>query len=334
MSTARELPRAAQGGFTMFEVVVTVGLLTIMVLIMEGTIEATRRAERRLDAVRRVTERGERITYELLDEVNSSHKLFGGDAIGLAYLDALDLTRNPIVPSARLPHIDEINPLAPDAKDDPHTGNALLFVREAAAAPAVADPATGATRHIDLYRFVCVYPRATTRRLILDPPIKTARDLIVWRSVRFANHAQLLEILDDDERRSVAADLVNRFGIDHTWDPNEPVDAAFFLMDGLGTLSASPSTSMLIDEDMDESTGGRLLHGNVQLARTNKADFHRRSLMTNDDPTVWAPDGFEVKIVGISGSRRVWMHLVVETPGGKGVVGVQAGTVIASPRDL
>jgi hypothetical protein len=30
----------------------------------------------------------------------------------------------------------------------------------------------------------------------------------------------------------------------------------------------------------------------------------------------------------------VWMHLVLESPGGKGVVGVHANTVIASPRDL
>ena len=332
MSTARRHRR--QGGFTMFEVTVTVGILTIMVLIMEGTIESTRRAERRLDAVRRATERGERLTYELLDEVNASHKLFGSDTVGLDYLDALDLARFPMLGSARLPKIDEINPLMPDPTGDPHTGNALLFVREAAAAPCQADPATGVVRHVDLYRFVCVYPRQSDRTLIVDPPVQNARDLVVWRSVRFANHAQLVDIDDDDERRSVAADLVNRFGIDYAWDPNEPVDAAFFLMDTLGTLSATPSTGMVIDEDLDESEGGRLLYSNVQLAPTDMSDFHRRALMTNDDPATWSPGGFEVKIVGISGQRRVWMHLVVETPGGKGVVGVQASTVIASPRDL
>ena len=37
-------------GFTIFEVIVTMGILTIMVLIMQGTIDGATRAERRLRA--------------------------------------------------------------------------------------------------------------------------------------------------------------------------------------------------------------------------------------------------------------------------------------------
>jgi len=318
----------------MLEVIVTISLLTIMVVIMERTIESTRRVERRLDATRRVTERSERVTYELLDDVNTSHMLFGDGARGAGYLGALDLTRFPLLPSARLPRIDETHALAADLAGDPYTGNVLLFVREAPAASASSAGTTSAVRSIDLYRFVCIYPRQTVRRLILDDPVAPARDLVVWRSVRFANYAQILDIDDAGERSNVVADLVKRFGVTDAWDPGAVVTAAFYPMDALGALSASPTSLMVIDEDPEVSEGGRLLSGNVQLAPTDTGDFSRRSLLTSDDPTAWTPGGFEIKIVGLSGSRRVWMHLVVETPGGKGVVAVQSSTVIASPRDL
>ncbi len=331
MSTG-SAPRHA--GFTILEVVVTIGLLTIMVVIMEGTIDSTRRAERRLAATRLVTERSERVTYTLLDNVNASHRIFSDGAIGTGYMGALDLSRLPILPSARLPRIDETHPLGPDAAGDVYTGNVLLLVREAAAAPAISDAVTSGVRSIDLYRFVCVYPRQTTRRLILDAPVAAARDLVLWRSVRYANHAQILDIDDPDERRSVVADLVNRFGIDHAWDLEAAVTAAFYPMDALGTLSASATPDIVIEEEPDAGEGGLLLAANVQLAPTKAGDFHRRSLMTSDPVASWTPGGFEIKIAGISGSRRVWMHLVLESPGGKGVVGVVASTVIASPRDL
>lgn len=332
MSTARQ--RRPESGFTLFEIAVSVGILAVMILILEGTIHGTRKADRRLGAMAKVTDRGERITYELLDEVNASHKIFSGDTIGDDYLDALELTRFPLLSGARLPLIDEAGRLEPDAAGNPRTGNVILFVRESAAAPALANAGTNALRYVDLYRFVCIYPHGTSRRLILDPPIQQARDLIVWRSVRYANHAQLLDIADAGERRSVVADLYNRFGIEHAWDPNAAVDSAFFAMDGLGTLGATPIAGLLIEEDQDVSAGGQLTYANVQLAPTRIGDFHRRSLMTNDAPATWVPDGLEVKIVGLTGSRRVWMHLVVEAAAGKGTVGVHASTVIASPRDI
>lgn len=329
----RRRARAAVGGFTMFEVVVTTGILTIMVVIVQATIDGASRAERRLRATRIATERGERMTYELLGAVNGSRVLLTG-SVGDDYLDALQFGGRPLLTGARLPRIDELNPLEPDVAGDPHTGNVLLFASESDAVEVVADAATGSTRYIDLYRIVCVYPTQTTRKLLPDPPVQPARDLVVWRSVLYANHTQLLAIDDDDERRSVVADLVNRHGCDHAWDVGAAFDSAFFAMDALGTINSSASSSLTLDEDPDASQGGRLLYADVQLARSQAGDYHRRARLSTDDPANWSPDGFEVKITGLSGSRKVWMHLVVESPGGRGIVGVQSNTVIAHPRDL
>lgn len=330
---AAHRPRA-QGGFTFFEMVVTLGILTIMVLIVQATVDGAARADRRLRATRVATERGERVTYELLAAVNGSRMLFGGDGVGPDYLARLQFGARPLLPSARLPRMDELHPLEPDPAGDPHTGNVLLFARESDAVEAVADAADGSTRHVDLYRIVCVYPTQTSRKLLADPPVQPARDLVVWRSVRYVNHTQLEAIDDEDERRSVVADLVNRHGVGHAWDVGAPIATAFFALDALGTLSGTPESSIVLEEDPDASDGGRLLYVDVQLARSQVGDPFRRPRLSTDEPATWQPDGFEVKIVGSSGSRKVWMHLVVESPGGRGVVGVQANTVIAHPRDL
>jgi len=70
------------------------------------------------------------------------------------------------------------------------------------------------------------------------------------------------------------------------------------------------------------------------LARTDATSHPRRSILTADDPATWVPDGFEVKIVGTSGSRKVWMHLVLETQSAKGRVASHVSTLIANTKDL
>ncbi len=318
----------------MFEVAITMALVTIMALIVEGTIASTHEAEMQLTAVRNAVERGERITYEVLEEVEGSRRLFQDDTTGQGYLDAMDLTRDPMLSSARLPVFDELNGLGPDTPGDPRTGNVLAFVRETDAAPAVADPATQKIRYIDVYRFVCIYPHETSRVVVVDPSKELARDLVVWRSVPYPSYPQIMAIASPTERSAVIADLVDRFGMTMAWDPDGDVDASFYSITSGGAISPTATTIVTIEEDLDVSDRGRLVYGNIQLARTDQTSYHRKNIFTKDNPAVWAPDGFEVKIVGVSGARKVWIHTVVEAQARGGVVIPQSSTVIASPKDL
>ena len=326
--------RSRERGFTMFEVMVTLIIAGVMATIVEHTLGSAHRAEQQLKAVQRVTERSERMVYEILEEVNRSRMLFQGDARGTGYLDALDLTRDPMLPTARLPVFDEVNALAPDLPGDPRTGSILMFVLEAEAAEAMADAGTAKTRSIDLYRFVCIYPRETTRILLANSQMLPARDLVIWRSVLYPSHAQIAAIEDDDERDSVVADLVARYGCEHAWDSNAEVDSAFYSIGVLGALSQTPVNGIDIDEDLDASARGRLVYADVQLARTRSPDYYRNSRFTTDDPATWVPDGFEVKIVGVSGARKVWYRIAVESQASKDLAAVQACTMTASPRDM
>jgi len=337
MSTAdpRRARRNGTGGFTLLEMLFTLVILSMLSLTIQQTLSTTHSADRYLQAVRRATDRGDAISYEVFDLVDASRKLFQKDVTGDAYLAALDLTRFPPISSARLPLIDEGSDIAPDTPGLPHTGNILLFVEETDPVECIADPATKKARYIDVYRFVCVYPHETGRRVLSDATY--ARDLVMWRSRVYPSHAQIMAIEDEDERRRVVADLYNEYGCDRIWDPNAEVDAAFYDTDAIGTITPLPTSNPDIREDLDSTVFGRLIHDDVQLARTDAERHHYRVVMTTltrDDPDEWVPDGFEVKIVGASGSRKVWLHIVVESMAAAGQVAVHPNTLIVSARDM
>lgn len=334
MSTAdRRSKRRRAAGFTFVEMAVALAIFSLIGLVIERTLTTTHNAERYLSALRRATERGQKVSYEIFDSVSASRKLFQRDAGGEDYLAALDLSRDPLLPGARLPLIDEVNGMGVDATGDPHTGNVLLFVRESDPAPCIADSGTASVRYIDTYRFICIYPHRADRRVVKSRD-ENALDLIVWRSVPYPSLSQILAIEDVDERSSVVADLFTRYGHTLAWDANEAVDQAFFALDYLGTVSGTPEVAPLIEEDVEVSSRGRLEYANVQLAPTRADSYLRRAVFTTDDPADWEPDGFEVKITGASGSRKVWLHVVVECEARQGETAAHENTMIASTRDL
>jgi prepilin-type N-terminal cleavage/methylation domain-containing protein len=336
VSAMRARPtRRGQAGFTLIEVSVSLALLVIMAIIVERTLDSTNKAERYLSAVRKVTERGHKLTYEVRELVTASRRLFFNNDEGKAYLGVLDLSATPVRAGARMPLVDELGRLGPDAEGDPRTGNILFFVGETDATPAIADPDGPVIRYVDTYRFICCFPQVSNRRVVVpDAAAANAVDLVVWQSLEFPSYKQLMAIADPTERTNVVADLVQRFGVTMAWDSTAPAVSAFYGLSGTGTIAALANPAPLIEEDPEQSQGGRLVYANVQLSMTDPDDAHRRAVFTSDPPSQWAPDGFEVKVVGSSGSRKVWMHLVVEVQADRGRVAVQPCTIITSVRDL
>jgi hypothetical protein len=308
------------------------GILTMLSLVIQQTLTTTNQTDRYLSAVRRATERGEALSYEVFDLVDASRKLFQKDTLGAGYLASLDLARFPLLPNARLPLIDEENDVAPDVPGLPHTGNILLFIQETDPLECMADPATSSTVLIDLYRFVCIYPHETDRRIVTENT--RARDLILWLSEGFPSYAQIMAIDDPVARRNVVADLHANVGYEVLWDPNADVASAFYATDPLGTIAGQPIETYRIPEDPDRSVPGRLVHADTQLARSDASRRSYRPVLTADDPAVWAPDGFEVKVTGASGSRKVWIRIVVESLSATGRVAVQPNTLVVSARDM
>jgi hypothetical protein len=274
-------------------------------------------------------DRGQQVV-RLRDVVSSSRKIFGNDTVG-AYLGKIGFGALPLLTGSRLPKIDELNPLGPDTAGDPRTGNVLLFVRQADPVPAKAVAASKKMRLIDTYRIVCVYLSQSTKTVVAGGP--PALDLVEWRSDAFPSYAQIQAMTVSAEKKSAVADLYNRFGFDYLWDFTQPVASAFYAIDGIGNIASTPTAVTSIPEDLNVSKRGRFvaatwrwpgptpqLPAGLRVHRGRARDLE--------------PHGFECKICGTSGSRKVWMRLTVEQQASKGRVPAQQTTVVATARDV
>ena len=94
--------RGKVAGYSFIEVVITLGIVSLMALVVERTLASTHEAERYLHAIRKATERGQNLAYEVREAVSASRKLFGNDVNGQGYWDALDTTRDPPDSSMRI----------------------------------------------------------------------------------------------------------------------------------------------------------------------------------------------------------------------------------------
>jgi hypothetical protein len=210
----------------------------------------------------------------------------------------------------------------------------LFFVGETDATPAISDPDDQSIRYIDTYHFVCVYPHETDRFVIVDANPKEALDLVVWQSRELPDFAQIMAISDKDQRDHVIDDLKFNHGHMYAWDPIGEAGSSFYALDDLRSDNPSPRSSVTLDEDGGRSRGGRLVYANVQLARADIDEARRRPLFTTDIPSVWLPHGFEVKVIGATGARQVWYHVVVESQSGLGEVAVHSSTLVSYAKDL
>ncbi len=326
--------RGAQRGFTFLETTLVLAMTTLLAWVVERTFTSTTDADRHLAGVQKSTDRCQGLSYRIRELVSASRRLFGRDTIGEGYRDALQVDRVVPVSNLRLPVIDPVGRLVPDETGVPTTGNCLLFVGETDPAEVVVDATTGATRFIDMYRFVYVVPVVTGRFVTTRQPRTAARDLVIWRSTAYPSHTQILGLSSAAHREAAVSALVTSYGCRFAWDPSGAVDDSFFAMDEFGALATSPEADIEIEEDPDVSSVGSIVASGLQLAPsdTTRESYDRRAWMTSD--LGWWPNGFETKIVGGSGSRKIWMRLTLEAPSGGPSTVVHASQVIASAHDL
>jgi type II secretory pathway pseudopilin PulG len=319
-------------GFTALEMVITTAIFGLTTLVIERTISSVTESERTMRAIRQTADRCQQVTYELRDAVAGARKLYQGDAVGNAYLAKLALpTAAPMLAGSRLPIFDETKSLGPDTDGSPKTGNVLLFVRDADPLPCTSVAATKKTALVDAYRFVCVYLTPTTRTLVTGGPVSL--DLAEWRSELFPSYAQVMAIPNATERAKVVKDLYDRFNVDYLWDLTKPVTSAFYAIDGVGNVGATPTSPTSIPEDLNVSERGHFVRANLGVARTDMTSKLRQPVFTVEAPATWTPHGFEVKIAAPSGARRVWLRLTIEQQAGKGRVPAHQTTIVANTRD-
>jgi len=334
MWTAERLgPRRGLRGFTMIEASLVIGVLGLLSVLTSQSLTTMRDTTDTLASYRRAQRGGERLAYQIHALTSSARKLFVRGTTGNAYLTALDLgTRHPIAGS-RLPLPEEYEPLGADASDVPQTGNILLLASETDPVTCPADPATNKILYVDIYRMLCVYPSETAAKVVVRRA-ESGLDLVVWASAAYPSLSQVRGIVSATERARVVRALYGVHGCRYLWNPDAPVEAAFFAIDAAGNISALPDTDHELPEDRAVSPGGRLVQTKLQLARTDPSIVQRRAVLTAEAPQDWAPEGFELKVVGTSAQRKVWMRLTVEAQSSSARETAHDTTLVASLRDL
>lgn len=332
-SAERPLRRRLQAGYTFLEMAITVSILTGLSIMSAQSFSGMRDTTDVLASLRRAQHGTEEVSYQIHGMITSARRTFPRGVLGNGYLDAIDFGARPLAPGARLPLPDELGVLGRDEADEPRTGNVLLLASEIDPIPCPANPATGAVRHIDVYRLLAIYPHASARRVVVSRN-ESGLDLCMWASVGYPSHVHLLAINDTVERARVVAALRTVYGCRYAWNPDKPVDQAYFAIDATGAISALPEPTPPIIEDAGISPGGRLIHRNLQLARTQAGSPQRGSMLTVEAPADWAPNGFEVKMAGTRSQRRIWFRLVVEAQTVTGRDVAYDTELIAALRDL
>lgn len=334
MSSAESrAPRRRQRGFTLIEVCVALALLAVMGLVFERTLSTAQDTERYLASVSKAQEVARRASTHVHHSVGSARTLFERDAHGESYLAALDLAGREPIPGSRLVRFEEVDPLGPDLPGAPRTGNLLLFAMEVDPVACAIDPQESASRTVDVYRLVCCYLHETDR-LVVQNSGRKARDFVVWTSEPYPSYAQIAGIQDKNERKNVIRRLLKEYEMAYAWDPTAPADAAFFELGMSGSLPSIPVADHVIQEDAAVSEGGLLGFGNAQAARSDATERLRRPVFTSLEGSNWRPDGFEVKVAGASGHRKVWFRLVVEVAAGGSRVAAHPTTLIIGVQDL
>jgi hypothetical protein len=332
MCSVERRPRR-QAGYTFLEMAITVFVLSGLSVMSAQSFSGVRDSTDTLASLRRAQHGTEEVAYQIHGLLTSARKIYGRGTVGTGYLDTLDFEDRRPAPGVRLPLPDELSPLGRDEADVPRTGNMLLLAAESDPVTCPADPAVGAVRYVDVYRMLAIYPRESSRRVVVGRADK-GLDLRIWASVAFPSHGQLLGITNAIERARVVKALRTLYGCRYAWNPDKPVAEAFFALDATGTMSALPEAAPQIPEDDAISPGGRLLYRQLQLARTRAESVQRKALLTMDAPDAWVPNGFEVKMVGTPSQRRVWFRLVVEAQSVTGRDVAYDTELIATLRDL
>jgi hypothetical protein len=238
--------------------------------------------------------------------------------------------------------IDPTGELIPDTAGSRKVGNTLLFARQLP--PRIltydhdANPLTPEIEfHADNYRLQYYYLTQSSQRSFRQKGFYL--DLIECTSQVFADYFQLnSNTLTASQREEIYRKLRTDHNILYSWhagkDLNEP---AFYEINSNGTLTATTEPDMLlaVKSMVPEFRGGRIAAKMEYTVGFNSSEL---PLMKEVVPMYGIesqefPGGFEVKIVGASGTRKILVRLVLASDH-LGRVESEVNYVITSTRQF
>jgi len=291
----------------------------------------------------------QRAVNRLQSEIMQSRVAYQEDATGSAYRAALQLPGLPKWTDTLLPVFQTETTLDPDAGNGPdrRAGNSLLIVRQLEPLSVMYDddgkPGTPDVEFLaDRYRFEYEYLITSAGQSFGGTGFFV--DLMESRSVEFADYFQLKSLTA--AQMKLVVPKIQAAKITRAWDAGQPIDTAFYDLapaaaGAFGPALNKPQIAIASTTTLLPGLGGGRISGRIDysVVFTPTAPIkpfniaHKMFFYAQPDSThPKFPAGFEVKIAGPSGHRKVAVRLVLMANYRAGTYESQQGFVTTAAR--
>jgi hypothetical protein len=314
---------------SLVEIVVTLAITSALLLIVYGLIEEAMKATMFGESHDDMTVITQRIVNRLQNEILQSRVAFQEDATGSAYRAALQIPASiSRWPDSLLPVFQTAATLDPDAGSGTarRTGNTLLLGRQLAPLSIMYDDdGSSVTPDVELlfdrYRLSYYFLARSSGRSFGRTGYYV--DLMESRSVEYADYFQLASLTA--AQMKLVVPKVQALGYTRAWDPDKAIDSAFYeLAPAAAGAFAAPVASPLIaltssTTMIPEMRGGRV-SGGMEYSIGFVPDPPKKPFPVTQPMSLYAksdsaipkfPGGFEVKIAGPTGFRKVGLRLLL-----------------------
>ena len=359
-------PRSSERGLSLVEMLITLAISVTVIAVVMTIIEEAMKMSLFVESHNDLAVMSQRPVNNIQKEVLQARTIFGEDNVGTPYRTRLETilsggtVNTPDVPGSVMPIVDGAGVLAPDTGGVCATGNCLLVARQLSPVqidvpadltfPVGTYPAI--TFMVDRYQFEYFYLTRNTTRKFRGGDYSL--DLFRYRSIPYADYFQLsgLTNLSSAQLSTLATRIKDPAGaanLQIAWNPGQPLLSSFYPIDANlafppaslitsnATLLAMQDNMSLLPELLKGRISGKMDYTVAYRVGTSPGTNIPGLSGLNPVPTYFetvAPTpldcGFEVKVVGPQGNRRVLTRLVLYSNYGVTKFGSQEGFVITS----
>jgi prepilin-type N-terminal cleavage/methylation domain-containing protein len=304
----------SERGFSLLEITIVLAIVSAIMILTYRMIEESMRTTMFSESHNDLSVMSQAAVNRVHTEVLQARMVFEEDSLGIAYRAAFAMpSEYPIWTTSLLPVIDATTTvISPDASGTRFTGNSLLIARQLPPLTIDYDDDDDFTTPdiqfvADRYRFEYFYLSPTSEKSF-EKAGRTL-DLRLASSIDYADYFQLSTLT------SGTGEIVEKLidaGLERAWDPGQPIDSAFYVLDD----ATDGSFNSALNAPTIEMTGNRtllrgLLGGRISGAMEYSVAFG--SYRLPQPQTVFGRNsgGFEVKIVGPAGNRQVLTRILL-----------------------
>jgi Prokaryotic N-terminal methylation motif len=357
--------RSSERGLSLIEMLVTLAISVTVIAVVMTIIEEAMKMSLFVESHNDLAVMSQRPTNNIQKEVLQAKTIFGEDAIGTPYRTRIETLITAAgtadAPGSLLPIVNGAGVLAPDTGGARTTGNCLLVARQLT--PVQISVAADLTYPVgtfpaitfmaDRYQFEYFYLTRNTTRKFRGGDYSL--DLYRYRSIPYADYFQLTGVtanLSPTQQTALATSIKAPAGgnLLIAWNPGLDLLNSFYTIDANLAFPAGSlltvSTSLLAMQD-NISLLPELLKGRISGKMDYTVAYKIGTAPGTNIPglsglnpvplyfetagaTTPLDCGFEVKVVGPQGSRRVLTRLVLYSNYGVSKFGSQEGFVITS----